>query len=210
MERHDRTEAEGLVGRALAILESGQLHDYVVSPFIHAVAARAALDQGDIPRALEHLARADRLRPLLTHAMPHGAVQTLLELARTYLALNNIAATRGVLRQARDILRRRPDLGSLPKQADELQAKLDTLGEETVNAPSLTAAELRLLPLLATHHTFREIGEQLYITQNTVKAQAVSIYRKLGVSSRSKAVQRMQRTGLLGAHDGAGPRQRAD
>ena len=63
---------------------------------------------------------------------------------------------------------------------------------------SLTTAELRLLPLLATHLTFREIGERLYLSQHTVKTQAMSIYRKLGVSSRSQAVQRAQQLGLGG------------
>jgi LuxR family maltose regulon positive regulatory protein len=45
-----------------------------------------------------------------------------------------------------------------------------------VGASALTRAELRLLPLLATHLTFREIGERLYISQNTAKRQAVFIH----------------------------------
>ena len=53
----------------------------------------------------------------------------------------------------------------------------------------LTPAELRLLPLLATHLAFREIAEQLKISRNTVKTQAISIYRKLGVSGRSEAIK---------------------
>jgi ATP/maltotriose-dependent transcriptional regulator MalT len=32
-----------------------------------------------------------------------------------------------------------------------------------------------------------------------VKTQAISVYRKLGVSSRSQAVQRLQDLGLIGA-----------
>jgi LuxR family maltose regulon positive regulatory protein len=64
---------------------------------------------------------------------------------------------------------------------------------------SLTAAELRLLPLLSTHLSFREIGERLYVSQYTVKTQAGSVYRKLDVSSRGQAVQRLQEIGLLSA-----------
>jgi LuxR family maltose regulon positive regulatory protein len=59
----------------------------------------------------------------------------------------------------------------------------------TVGASSLTTAELRLVPHLATHLTFPEIGTRLHIS-HTVKTQAISIYQKLGVSSgarRSKA-----------------------
>jgi len=66
-------------------------------------------------------------------------------------------------------------------------------------AGSLTAAELRLLPLLATHLSLRAIGERLYISRNTVKSEAVSAYRKLGVSSRSEAVERAAELGLIEA-----------
>jgi len=64
-------------------------------------------------------------------------------------------------------------------------------------AASLTPAELRLLPLLATHLSHREIGERLYISRNTVKTEAVSAYRKLGASSRSEAVERAAELGLI-------------
>ena len=52
----------------------------------------------------------------------------------------------------------------------------------------LTPAEVRLMPLLATQLTFPMIGERLGISGNTVKTQAISSYRKLGVSSRIEAV----------------------
>jgi LuxR family maltose regulon positive regulatory protein len=58
-------------------------------------------------------------------------------------------------------------------------------------ASSLTAAELRLVPLLPTHLTMPEIGEQLHLSRHTVKSQVISLYRKLGVSSRSGAVARL-------------------
>jgi LuxR family maltose regulon positive regulatory protein len=42
------------------------------------------------------------------------------------------------------------------------------------------------------------MGERLHISQHTVKSQALSVYRKLGVSSRSQAIQCIQQTGLPG------------
>ena len=60
----------------------------------------------------------------------------------------------------------------------------------------LTAAELRLMPLLATHLSFREIAEKLHVSRNTIKTQAISVYRKLGVSSRSDAIAEAVRIGL--------------
>jgi len=63
----------------------------------------------------------------------------------------------------------------------------------------LTPAELRLLPLLSTHLSFREIGERLFVSRNTIKTQAISVYRKLGVSSRSDAITRAAELGLVEA-----------
>lgn len=56
----------------------------------------------------------------------------------------------------------------------------------------------RVLPMLATHLSFPEIGADLFLSPNTVKSQAISIYRKLGASSRSQAVARSRELGLLG------------
>jgi len=61
----------------------------------------------------------------------------------------------------------------------------------------LTAAELRLLPLLTTHLSFPEIAAEMFVSRNTVKSQVLSIYRKLDSSSRNKAVTRAGELGLL-------------
>ena len=152
--------------------------------------------EGDIPQAQEQLGRATRLRPLLTYVLPYLAVQALLEVGRACLTLDHAAGARAVLRQARDILRRRPDLGMLPTQVDELRSRIDTSRGGIAGISSLTTAELRLLPLLPTHLTFTEIAERLYLSPHTVKSHASSIYRKLGVSSRTQAIQHLQQTGL--------------
>jgi LuxR family transcriptional regulator, maltose regulon positive regulatory protein len=197
MDHQDWSQAATLAEQAQGVVRAGELDGYVASALVHAVAARVAVHQGEVRQAQEQLARATRLRPLLTYALPYLAVQTLLELGRACLALDDAAGARVVLRQARDVLRRRPDLGILPTQVDELRSKLDS-SRGSVGVSSLTTAELRLLPLLPTRLTFAEIGERLYVSQHTVKTHASSIYRKLGVSSRSQAVQRLQELGLGG------------
>ncbi|HEX3214946.1 MAG TPA: LuxR C-terminal-related transcriptional regulator, partial [Actinomycetota bacterium] len=188
--RHDWGQAETLAEQALGLLETGRLNDYVASPLVHAVAAHTALHRGDVPGTQAHLVQAARLRPLLTDAIPSVGVQTLLELGRTYLMLDDAAGARTVLRQARGILQLRPDLGVLPDQAEELHAKLDTVRAGVPGVSTLTTAELRLIPLLATHLNFAEIGQRLYLSKHTAKSHAASIYRKLSASSRSQAVQR--------------------
>jgi LuxR family transcriptional regulator, maltose regulon positive regulatory protein len=89
-------------------------------------------------------------------------------------------------------------MGSLIEDARELHDRLAaTSGSEGAWAMSLTGAELRLLPYLATHLMFPEIASRLFVSRNTIKTEAVAIYRKLGVSSRSEAVERAVEVGLL-------------
>jgi DNA-binding CsgD family transcriptional regulator len=63
----------------------------------------------------------------------------------------------------------------------------------------LSVAERRVLQYLRTHLTLAEIGARLFVSRNTVKSQAISIYRKLGVSSRSDAVRVAVEADLAGA-----------
>ena len=67
----------------------------------------------------------------------------------------------------------------------------------TGDGPTLTNAELRVLRMLPSHMTFREIGERLHVSTNTVKTQALSVYRKLDVSCRSEAVDRGRLAGVI-------------
>ena len=126
------------------------------------------------------------------------AVQARIELARCYLALFDVAAARILLHEIDEILLRRPGLGVFAEQADSLRADLSHAQDSSVlGASALTAAELRLLPMLPTHLSFPEIAEQMFLSPNTIKSEAMSIYRKLGVSSRSQAVARSRELGLL-------------
>jgi ATP/maltotriose-dependent transcriptional regulator MalT len=161
------------------------------------LAARVAIHYGNLDQAEQDLVPARQLRPQATHALPYYAVQARLELTRAYIALTDVAAARRVLGEVDELLRWRPDLGTLPRQAGQLRSHLDHLRNDVIGTASLTTAELRVLPLLATHLTFREIGQRLYVSQHTVKSQALSIYRKLGATSRGQAVERVQEIGLL-------------
>jgi LuxR family maltose regulon positive regulatory protein len=189
-------EVTALAQRAVTIVEDGHLGDYWTSALVYAWATRAALHRKDVAQARFYLGRASRLRPLLTYVLPVVSVQSLLEMACSYLTLADPGGAAAVLAQAHDILQQRPDLGVLAEQASELQAKLATIKAGAAGASSLTAAELRLLPLLSTHLSFREISERLFVSSHTVRTQAYSAYRKLGVSSRSEAVARAHELGL--------------
>ncbi len=198
--RGDQEQAERQVALAQALLDLQPVEDYVPSALLLAARARIVLASGQAATARELLVGAMRFRPQLTRAIPWFSVQTRLELARVHVAVADVAGARTLLREIDDILRQRPDLGTLPKQAWELRAALASVASvEEGWASTLTAAELRLLPLLTTHLSFREIAERLFVSRNTVKSQAISVYRKLGASSRSEAIERAAQLGLVDA-----------
>jgi LuxR family transcriptional regulator, maltose regulon positive regulatory protein len=198
--RGEWDQGERHLSQARAVARDANVEDYPAVTIMHAAAARMALHHADRPGAAAELTRAQRLRPALTYAVPHLAVQARTELAHVHLALGDLAGARTLMREADDILRRRPGLGAFARQAGDLRAELaDARGSAALGESALTAAELRLLPLLATHLSFPEIAAELYLSRNTVKSHMNSIYRKLGTSSRSQAVSRLRDFGLLEA-----------
>ena len=102
------------------------------------------------------------------------------------------------MQEVDEIIRRRPGLGTVLAEARALRDRLSGERSPTAcGASALTAAELRLLPLLATHLPIREIAAELFVSSSTVRSQTMSIYRKFGASSRSQAVARSRELGIL-------------
>jgi LuxR family transcriptional regulator, maltose regulon positive regulatory protein len=195
-ELNDWSAADSFAQRALRTVDDGGYDVYWTSALVFATAARCAAHGGDMPTARSLGRRAARLRPLLTYALPVVSVQALVELARAYLGFAEQSGAAAALKQAAGILQQRPDLGTLPKTVELLQARVGEIRRTARGASSLTAAELRIVPLLPTHLSMPEIGERLHISRHTVKSEVVSMYRKLGVSSRSEAVARINELGL--------------
>jgi LuxR family transcriptional regulator, maltose regulon positive regulatory protein len=188
--------AEELVDRAVALARRSPTRGYLPRAFVFAVAARVAQHRGDAEGALELMTRAHRLRLRLTHALPYLAVQTRLELARADLRRADIGAAETVSLEIDALIGRQPELGVLGAQADELRATLEAIRADAPATSTLTAAELRVLPYVDTHLSFREIGRRLYVSPHTVKSHALAIYGKLGVSSRAQAAERVRDLGL--------------
>ena len=190
-------QAQELAERATLITSRSRIDEYPTSALACAVAARVALHRGEPESADAHLARAQRLRPGLTYALPHLAVQTRLELGRAYLTLADAGGARTMLREIDALIRRRPDLGVLVSDAGELRATVRDMRVQAPRASTLTTAELRLIPYLGTHLSFPEIGERMFLSRHTVKSHAMAVYRKLDVTSRSAAVERARDVGML-------------
>jgi LuxR family maltose regulon positive regulatory protein len=95
--------------------------------------------------------------------------------------------------EAEAALAQYPDAGVLRGRTKRLREAL----EERRMADPLTTAERRVLDLLPTQLTAGQMAARLFLTQNTVKSHLSRIYRKLGVKTRTDAVEAARRLGLL-------------
>jgi LuxR family maltose regulon positive regulatory protein len=205
--RGDWNGAERHARESLDILASGHHEEIGIALATHAVRARVAIHRGDIGGARRELVRAQIVRPQASYGMPAVAVDALLELARAYLAISDPAGANVALREAETIIRHRPALGVLARELLEVRRRLGEAAATLAGSSTLTAAELRLLPLLPTYLSFQDIADRLVISRNTVKTHAMSIYGKLQASSRGEAVERAVELGLLEPYPGLDPRR---
>ncbi len=98
MARSDRSQAEVLAGQARAVLGRAGIEESFATPLVCALQARTALRRGDVPAARQELISAQRLRHLLTYALPYFAVQARIELIRVHLVLADLAGARTLMR----------------------------------------------------------------------------------------------------------------
>jgi len=74
--------------------------------------------------------------------------------------------------------------------------EMDRVAPQIATAP-LTRRERLVLAHLAEDLTLKQIATRLFVTRNTIKSQVRSVYRKLGVSTRTDAVARAREAGLV-------------
>jgi ATP/maltotriose-dependent transcriptional regulator MalT len=172
--------------------------DSWVASLAHLGLALACIATGRLDEAEREALRGERLRcspqPTVGHA------HALLVLARVRIARSKLARAATDLQRAQRSIAEFPDPGRLPAIAvrverDLMAARANGRKSHLVEEPS--PAELAVLRSLAAGLSRLEIGEQLYISLNTVKTHTRVLYRKLGASSRADAVLRAEALGLL-------------
>ncbi len=205
IDEDDLDAASDLALQATAEADRYGLNDYPVSTLVFAVSALVRARRGRIEDAARDVKRSIGLLELLTNFSSWYEAETRIVLGRALLLLDDVAAARTHLRDAARHLRQTSDATVLAEWLEEASKEADSAASAHGQWP-LTMAELRLLHCLPTHLSFREIAEQLFVSTNTVKTQARSIYRKLGVSSRAEAVATAGAAGLIETGEAASQR----
>lgn len=197
-DQHRWDEARTLVQQGQAVISRAGFGQYGLAGLVHAAAVRVHDHEGEGMARQVATAHFDALRPRMTHAgLPYAAVMGRLTVARVHRAHGEWEAARTLVGEMRTILDKRPNLGVLSSAVTDLAESIGDRRGGPLGGSTLSVAELRLLPFLPTHLSFRGIGERLYLSQHTIKTQALSIYRKLGATSRDEAVTRARELGLI-------------
>ena len=189
-------EAERQALIAMSQVDHYGLNDHPTQALVYAVSALIRARRGRPDAAVADVRTAVRLQTGLREMTPWYEAETHITLARGLLQLDDGVAARSHLGSAGRYLRKVEDAVVLREWLDAAWAEAET-ADAVVGRWPLTPAELKLLHMLPTHFSFRQIADQGFVSQNTVKTQAQSVYRKLGVSSRAEAVACAQAAGLL-------------
>jgi LuxR family maltose regulon positive regulatory protein len=163
-----------------------------------AVASLVLTRSGDAAAGRIEAKQSLFLASMLSTVAPWISIETRTLLARTFLLLGDVALSRTLIREANDLLALVPDGAPLADRVARIEQSTEAHDVPVgVLATPMTPAEMRVLRYLPTHLTFAAIADELFVSRNTVKTQAISIYRKLGVSSRGPAVDAARALGLL-------------
>jgi two-component system, NarL family, response regulator LiaR len=71
------------------------------------------------------------------------------------------------------------------------------LNEAKLKELAITPREHEILTLIAEGLSNREIGERLFVAENTVKTHSSRLFEKMGVNRRVQAVRRGRELGLI-------------
>ena len=197
VERGRLGQARELAAAARAIAD-GDLSDAPRSAIAYTAAGAVEAMQGHLVQARGYFEHALRAGRRCSGMSPWVVLDTMLRLAPVLYDLSDPAGAADLLGQARAVLASRPD-GAKPQliRAEQLTLRLASRKRPQPLAEPLTEREEEVLRLLRGTLSLREIGQELFLSANTIKTHARAIYRKLGVSTRQEAVERGHQMGIL-------------
>jgi LuxR family maltose regulon positive regulatory protein len=199
-DRDDWPDAEEQAGQAVHLIETAGIEEHLFSILGYVAAARVAAHQGNQVAARRYAGTALRMNTTFAPAViPWLSAQVAIALAEIFLELGDVAAARLRAEEAGQRLSGLLTEGTLRQHLSRVSARLAGAAgnDQAPGAMALTRAEMRVLQLLPTHLSLGQIGQELHISVNTVKAHLVAIRRKLQCSSRDEVVTRGRDLGLL-------------
>ncbi|MBV9001046.1 MAG: AAA family ATPase [Solirubrobacterales bacterium] len=195
--RGELEAADRLADDAFAVARAGGLMEHPPTEEVHAARGAVLLATGRLESAEQQFERSILLARRGGDKLE--CAHALVWLARLRARQGDRAGGRSALDEARRLLRELDgsSLRSLLDLAWRELGETDDRAELSPSDESLTEAELRVLRLLPTDLSYREIAREMYVSLNTVRTHAQHIRRKLGASSRADSVARARQLDLL-------------
>ena len=197
IEQGDWDEGARLACRARAQGERFGLAPYPSVALVPAICALVDAHRGRVEDARRDLRRSIRLLHEVVDFPSWYEAEIRIALAHAAMRLDEPNCARQRLTEAKSLLELVPDAPVLDAWLRRAMSYLDASVAAANGDSGLTPAELRTLQYLPTHYSFREIGEQLDVSVNTVRSHARAVYRKLDASTRREAVDRARKRGLI-------------
>ncbi len=191
-------QAKELASAARHIADDGDLSHAPQNSLAHAATGVVHALEGRRAEARTEFRRALRSRERWPGLSPWPTLESLLRFAPLLLDMGDRAEAVALLDEARSILTSLPD-GAEAQLArlEQLERRIAVKQPRLVSlADPLTEREMAVLRLLGGTLSLRGIGQELHLSQNTIKTHTRAIYRKLGVSTRQAAVQKGRESGI--------------
>ena len=197
-ERQDWNAVSSRLHLARQMIDAGGFGEYWMTAGVELADGLASEHRCDLAGAEIAISRS-----LVLNRRGQAPVETanaLLHLARVHVRQGHDAVANDETNEAAMLIRACPDPGP---RIQRLLAQAEARDHRAVRGTSrqtgdeLSEGEFRVLRLLASDLTQREIGAELYLSLNTIKSHTRSIFRKLGASSREQCVARARELELL-------------
>ena len=192
------SKAEESAAAARTLAGRGDLSNLPHSSLAYTAAGAVYSAQGRLGEARDELERA--LEPCRSRVdiSPWHVLEPALLLASASIELGDHAGAAELAGEARNVLDVLPDGAQAQRiRLAELDRRIAGQPRPVWAAEPLTTREVAVLRLLAGTLSLREIGQELYVSSNTIKTHTQAIYRKLGVSTRRDAIQQGRHRGIL-------------
>ena len=196
-EQGQAQQAQELARTAGQLVADNDLGDTQQGSVAYTAAGAVYVEHGRPQEACKEFEHALRIRRRWFGISPWPVIDTMLRMAPVLYDLGDRPGATALLSEAREMLTAWPD------GAKAQWARLHRLERRSATSPRraaaepLTEREVTVLRMLRSTLSLREIGQQLYVSPNTVKTHAKAIYRKLDVSTRHDAIARGHDIGIL-------------
>jgi DNA-binding CsgD family transcriptional regulator len=165
--------------------QADELHREWARPLVARADGEVLLARGEIDPALARLESAVAHEDLLP--MPLDRARTRLVLGSAQRRARHRRAARETLEHGLEMF---SELGAV-LWANKARAELARIGGRTGSSGDLTPTEQRVAALVAEGMSNKEVAATLVVTVSTVESALTSIYRKLGVRSRTEMARKL-------------------